>query len=86
MQISSDIDAPCLFTRAVGGPGATLTLEIEIATTTHAMSMKNEGKMVVKMMHLAYSPGRWEAQGQPKHWKSKLPPPHMPCRGKINAK
>ena len=28
----------------MGGPGATLTLKIEIATTTHALSMQNKGK------------------------------------------
>ena len=67
MQNSSENDAPCLFTRAVGGTGATLTLEIEIATTTHAMSKQNEGNIVVTMMQLAYSPERWEAQGQFRH-------------------
>ena len=53
MQHIRDNDAPCLFTRTVGGPGATLTLEFEIATTTHALTKQNQGKLVVKMMHLA---------------------------------
>ena len=41
--------------------GATLTLKIEIATTTHVLSRQNEGTIRMKMMHLAYSTQRWEA-------------------------
>ena len=64
MQNSSENDAPCLFTRAVGGTGATQTLEIEIAATTHALSRQFKGKIIVTILHFVYSPERWEAQGQ----------------------
>ena len=59
----SENDAFCLFTKAMGDTGAIQTLEIEIATTTHARSRQNQSKIIVKMMHLAYSPRRWDAHG-----------------------